>query len=132
MKLWKYILLLCCNFLLTHAGNSQSNPLKVEFLGDTITINYDQSPYYQLQSPLSEKNIQDFYTKVSLTDYHGMINAITRFKEEQKLDDWLFYQLVRRTAQQICPKAQNYNCYTLYKWFLLANTGYNAILRISE
>jgi len=61
-----------------------------------------------------------------------MMNTISGFKDEQKLDDWLFYQLVRRTAQQICPKAQNYNCYTLYKWFLLTKAGYNSILRISE
>ena len=133
MGLRKYIFLLCSNFLLTLTGNSQTNPLfNVEFLGDTITINYDQSPYYQLESPLSEKNIQDFYSNVSSSGYEGMINTITSFKEAQKLDDWLFYQLVRRTAQQICPKAKNYNCYTLYKWFLLTKAGYNAILRISE
>jgi hypothetical protein len=133
MWLRKYIILLCCNFLLILTGKSQTNtPFNVEFLGDTIAINYVQSPYYLLQSPLSEKNIQDFYSKVSSTDYQGMINTIAGFKDEQKLDDWLFYQLVRRTAQQICPKAQNYNCYTLYKWFLLTKAGYNAILRISE
>ena len=66
MSAGKYILLLCSSFLLIYRGNSQTkSPFNVEFLGDTITINYAQSPYYQLQSPLSEKNIQDFYTKVS-------------------------------------------------------------------
>src|SRR6187431_1233821 len=133
MCLRKYIILLCCNFLLILTGKSQTNhPFNVEFLGDTIAINYAQSPYYLLQSPLSEKNIQDFYSRVSSTDYQGMMNTISGFKDEQKLDDWLFYQLVRRTAQQICPKAQNYNCYTLYKWFLLTKAGYNSILQISE
>jgi hypothetical protein len=133
MELRKYILLLFSNILLILTGNSQSKPsFTVEFLGDTIPVSYDQSPYYEFDYPLSEKNLQDFYNKVNTTGYQEIVNTITRFREEQKLDDWLFYQLVRRTAQQLCPKAKNYNCYTLYKWFLLTKSGYNAILRISE
>jgi hypothetical protein len=48
------------------------------------------------------------------------------------LNDWLYYQLIRRTAQQISPKAANYYRYTLYKWFLLTKSGYNASLAIGK
>src|SRR4030095_15019873 len=129
----KYIIIFCWCLLLMPAGNAQSkSTFPVEFLGDTIQVYYNQSPYIQFESPLTEKNIQQFYNQVNTSDYLEMVNTITKFRNDQKLDDWLFYQLIRRTAQQLCTKAKNYNGYTLYKWFLLTKSGYNALLRISE
>jgi len=54
------------------------------------------------------------------------------FKERNNLNDWLYYQLIRKTAQQISPKADNYYRYTLYKWFLLCKSGYDALIRTGE
>jgi hypothetical protein len=63
--------------------------------------------------------------------YEPVINALTAYKEQHKPDDWLFYQLIRKTAQLISPKAENYHRYTLYKWFLLSKSGYDATLAIA-
>ncbi|MEI9809952.1 MAG: hypothetical protein WDO16_19955 [Bacteroidota bacterium] len=43
----------------------------------------------------------------------------------------MYYQLIRKTAQKISPKAENYPRYTLYKWFLLTRSGYNSILTVA-
>ena len=43
----------------------------------------------------------------------------------------MYYQLIRKTAQTISPKADNYNRYTLYKWYFLTKSGYDAILSIA-
>src|SRR5690606_21729776 len=53
------------------------------------------------------------------------------YKKEQLLNDWFYYQLIRETAQQISPKKENYERYTLYKWFLMAKSGYDVHLAIS-
>lgn len=47
------------------------------------------------------------------------------------MDDWLYYQLIRKTAQSISPKASNYQRYTLYKWYFLSKSGYDAIVTIN-
>lgn len=59
-----------------------------------------------------------------------MVAALLNYKTQYKPDDWIFYQLIRRTAQTISPKTDNYYRYTLYKWFLLCKTGYDATLNI--
>ena len=38
--------------------------------------------------------------------------------------------MIRKTAEQISPKKENYERYTLYKWFLLGKTGYDARLTV--
>jgi hypothetical protein len=40
--------------------------------------------------------------------------------------------LIRKTTQQISPKVENYNRYTLYKWFLLSKSGYDATVSYSK
>jgi hypothetical protein len=60
-----------------------------------------------------------------------LINQLISIKKELNLSDWLYYQLVRHTAQQISPKIDNYYRYTLYKWFLLTKSGFDATLSFS-
>jgi hypothetical protein len=98
-----------------------------DFYGDTIELPGDFSHPINFVS-LSDEGIRDFYEKVSKADYQTVINSLSAYKEQHKADDWLFYQLIRKTAQQISPKADNYKRYTLYKWFLLNKLGYDAIL----
>lgn len=81
--------------------------------------------------PLSEQSIRSFYANVNNGYYQPIINALLTYKEKYKPDDWLFYQLIRKTAQYISPKDDDYIRYTLYKWFLLAQSGYDAILALS-
>ena len=66
------------------------------------------------------------------SDYHSIIDTLLAYKKRNNLSDWLYYQLIRKAAQQIAPKAENYPRYTLYKWFFLAKSGYDATLGISE
>lgn len=81
-------------------------------------------------SPISEASIQSFYSSINQSHYQPFIQKLLAYKEQYKLDDWLYFQLIRKTAQQISPKAANYERYTLYKWFMLAKSGYDATLKI--
>jgi hypothetical protein len=111
---------------------AQGNISKIQFdfYGDNIVLEFDTAMFIRLNGPLSEENILAFNTKISKTNYRQVISSLLGFKDQYKLDDWLFYQLVRKTAQQVSPKAENYHRYTLYKWFLLSRSGYDAILSI--
>ncbi|WP_317131809.1 hypothetical protein [Mucilaginibacter rubeus] len=80
---------------------------------------------------LSEKNIKNFYINIDAANYKPLIQALLSYKQEHQLDDWLYYQLVRKTAQQISPKEKNYSNYTLYKWFLMVKSGYDARLALA-
>lgn len=111
------------------AVSQESNPvIRFDFSAGPVVLPYDHADFIDFTDPLSDQSITTFYDKISATPYQQLIKALLAYKEEFKLDDWLYYQLIRRTAQQISPKADNYHRYTLYKWFLLTRSAYDATL----
>ena len=102
-----------------------------EFCDVPVEFRFDTSLVSDFKGPLSNESIKTFYSDLLQSRYEPLVNTIVAYKKDHKLDDWLFYQLIRKTAEHISPKAENYNRYTLYKWFLLAKSGYNTTLSIS-
>ncbi|MCY7421379.1 MAG: hypothetical protein LH478_06495 [Chitinophagaceae bacterium] len=75
---------------------------------------------------LSQASIKSYYEGLKEAGYAGVAQNLLSYKKEHQLDDWLYYQLIRTVAGAISPKAANYHKYTLFKWFLLVQSGYNA------
>lgn len=116
---------------LTGFSQAHANNIRFDFYGDSIVLQYDNSSFVDFTSPLSDQSIQAFYDEMSKRDYQHLISSLISYKQQYGLDDWLYYQLIRKTAQYISPKADNYHRYTLYKWFFLTRSGYDATLSIS-
>ena len=127
-------IILFCGLILVHiCGKTQpgSQVLSFNFLGTSVVMPANPFPALRYTVALTENSIQDFYKKLNSTDYQPLIDHLLNYRDKEKLDDWLYYQLIRKTAQQISPKAENYFSYTIYKWFLLTKSGYDAMIRIS-
>jgi hypothetical protein len=101
------------------------------FFGDNVSLPYQNSQFVDFAGPLSQEAINHFYQKVNNASYDGVIGSLLQYKQQHQPDDWLYYQLIRKTAQAISPKAENYHRYTLYKWFFLVKSGYDAMLCIA-
>jgi len=114
------------------SAQSKIPTIGFDFYGDAIEFPFVKSSLVNFPGPLSAPAIQSFYESISKTEYQPIVNALLSYKEQTKADDWLFYQLIRKAAQQISPKAENYQRYTLYKWFFLSKSGYDATLSISN
>ena len=99
-----------------------------EFYGQTFHVTVDQSIIVDFKGPLSEESVLEFYTRINAGNYQPLIDSLISFRNDHKINDWLYYQLIRKTAESISPKANDYNRYTLYQWFLLAKSGYDATL----
>jgi hypothetical protein len=106
--------------------------LVFEFCGDTITVPVDGSIIRPFEETPTEESVLNFYAVLNAGNYQPTIDAITSFRDKHKLNDWIYYQLIRKTAQQISPKIEGYERYTLYKWFLLSKSGYDARLGIAD
>ena len=98
----------------------------VIYFGDTIPLL--KTPVVNTKQNIDKDDIARFYKEMNKTDFNEVINVLLGYKSKNQLDDWMFYQLVRRTAQHLSSKYLNYNNYTLYKWFLLVKCGYDAKL----
>ncbi len=104
-------------------------PISFDFYGDPIELKLDKSFIISYNEPLSVESLQSFQSAIATANAGTLVKALLDYKNQYQLDDWLYYQLIRKTAQQISPKAENYYRYTLYKWFLLTRSGYDATLK---
>jgi hypothetical protein len=111
------------------AGNGELQSIDFDFFGNNIEIQVDASFIIPLASERSAEAISDFTQKLSKSRSETVVQKLLYYKKQLQLEDWLYYQLIRKTAQQISPKAENYYRYTLYKWFLLKQSGYDATLK---
>lgn len=124
------LLFVCVHFTVYAQG--KRIPIKLNLYNDPFVTVADAGIQVNVDTTLSAKAVQAFYSKVNAASYQPVTDSLLAYKKEHQLNDWLYYQLVRRVAQQISPKAENYPRYTLYKWFLLAKTGYDARLAIAN
>jgi hypothetical protein len=124
-----------CSLLLafsTYANEGGKQSSYIFFYGDTIHISLDSSVYEDYQKPISEETIRNFYDHLNQTAIGTIVDSILAYKKQRDLDDWVYYHLIRATAEKLSPKAQNYERYTLYKWFLLVKSGYASLLSITS
>lgn len=103
-----------------------------EFYEGTFNFELDRSSNVAIAGELSQQSVSDFYGEMESSNYQPLLAKLLDYKEKYKLNDWIYYQLIRKTAQQISPKTEDYHRYTLYKWFFLAKSGYDARLGIGN
>ncbi|MCU0404466.1 MAG: hypothetical protein MUE99_07950 [Chitinophagaceae bacterium] len=101
-----------------------------EIFGDYLTVEVPEDLKVPFDGALTAANLKAFHKAINKADYRKLVAPLLAYRSKNNLNDWLYYQLVRKTAQQIAPKQENYYRYTLYKWFLMVKSGYDATLNI--
>ena len=131
----KYILscslLLCC-FLQTMQAQTNIRKVQFDFFGNTINLAIEIPLNSQPYIGTTEQSVNTCYNAIKATNYLPLIQSLIEYRKQYKLDDWLYYQLIRNTVQQISPKLENYERYTVFKWFLLIQSGYATTLKIGN
>jgi hypothetical protein len=113
------------------ANDGTKQPSFILFYGDTIHISIDSSVYVDYQKPMQEITIKEFYQRLDRGGIKLIVDSILAYKRKNDLDDWIYYHLIRATAEKLSPKTQNYERYTLYKWYFLVKSGYASLLSIT-
>jgi hypothetical protein len=103
-----------------------------DFYNGTFNFSLDSSIVLSVSKSATSAEVVKFYSNISRGDYAPLISSLQKYQEKYSLNDWIYYQLIRKTAEQISPKADNYFRYTLYKWFLLSKCGYDARLAVGN
>lgn len=120
------IIILCLNFI-PKVVFSQENigKLCIEFYGDSVCLNSHPINVLDKKAKINETNSPLFYNQINDAETNGIVNNLLAYKSKLNLNDWIYYQLIRKTANSICPKKDNYNGYTFYKWFFMSKSGYD-------
>jgi len=128
----RYFILPLLAFLCLQAPRAQQAKLDIDFFGEKIQLPALPLVSTAENSLISPGAITEFVNHLNNQDYSALINSLLELKDKYQLDNWLYYQLIRKTAGTISPKLDNYPRYTLYKWFLLTRSGFDATIKISD
>ncbi len=118
--------------LFSSLNSAQAQSYAFEFFDGTFNFNIDSNSIIKTPSLATAQSVKDFYNKANTYNYKTLISLLSDYKKKHNLNDWIFYQLIRKTAEEISPKAENYSQYTLYKWFLLTKCGYDAKIAVGD
>lgn len=119
-------------FIFMQKRESYAQEYKVDFYNAPFIFSLDSTFIINVPSEISENNVLDFYKKIESSHDSMVVNSLLAYKKKYNLNDWIYYQLVRQTAQKISPKQDNYSRYTLYKWYLMCKSGYDARLGLRD
>jgi hypothetical protein len=133
MNRFRHRVLLGWACLLMQWAGAQSTSLKFNFFGENVVLPYPKTAQPAGKTACTEAEVNSFHILAQQSpSMDSLCTALQSYRTTFQLDDWLHYQLIRKTAQAICPKQADYYRYTLIKWYLLCRTGYDAAIRIAK
>ena len=101
---------------------------QLEFFNESFSYTADSTINIDIDDTLSTTSIRKFYAMMNYGNHEPLVESLLTYRSDRNLNDWLYYQLVRRVAQELSPKSDNYIRYTLYKWFFMVKSGFDARL----
>lgn len=106
--------------------------VRFNFYSMPVEIRYDtQICDTDLNPTISEESFKQFYVDMSNNGYSVILSQLSSNKEKLALNDWLYYRLIRKTADKIfANKDEKFK--TLFCWFILNKTGYDVQLSYTQ
>lgn len=132
-RVWNCCTALFIFFTISAASAQEENRIiSVDLYGTVLKVPVRLGELTNVPLTLSSQSLQQRLQRMNENGYGPLMDSLLLYREKYALNDWLYYQLIRRVAQQLSPKESNYTGYTMYKWYMLARSGYDARLALSR
>ncbi len=132
MSLLKNVLLiLFISSIAISQSNAATKALTVDFFSLSIKLKYDDSILAKNKHCTSTPCLKRFYRKLDEANFQVLLDDLKEQKDILQLNDWLFYQLVRKTVGQLYPQESDM-FHTTSTWFFMTKAGYNTRLLTSK
>lgn len=117
----------CCLALLAAFGTHAQT---IDIYKEAFHIPAIEVDYPQVKGPITTERVSDYAASFDKSSFVQVATALKAYKNEHKLSDWMYYQVVRRTANYFYPKAANYEAYTLLKWYFMRASDFDVRLAV--
>ncbi|MEM6965479.1 MAG: hypothetical protein AAF573_11980 [Bacteroidota bacterium] len=101
--------------------------LSLSFYNEQISIVYDTRILIAPPFQADELSVSTFYRNMEQTPYQPFLSNLLQYKNELRLNDWLFYELMWKSVERVMG-SNNELHKELVIWFLLCKAGYNTRL----
>ncbi len=109
---------------------TKKDSISINFLSAEYTFLLEKNSLKALVQQLRENKTTGL--EIPMTLLQPAVEKINALQKELKLADWLAYQLIRRVAEQINSKYEDYTQYTLTKYLLLTAVGFEPLIYTSK
>lgn len=129
-----FFLLILLSFFLSCQNDLAANiqSVDVSFYSENLSVEYDSELLFSASikpdiynSSTNRSQVEDFYRSLDRKNYHSLLKHLESEKARLGLNDWLFYELMKKSVDAIFYKYSK-NHRTLVNWFLLSKSGYDA------
>ncbi len=106
------------------------NTAEVDFYGFPMVFDYDKKLSAPFTAQIAEEAISNHWQRLSEANYNHLVQQLLGYKEISNLNDWGYYQLVKKVASKIT--SGNENSQKLLTWFILIRSGYKTKIAYFE
>ena len=114
----------------TEANNFETEKIDVEFLGWPLYFNIDNRFLQtEVQNP-SAQAIAAVWNEWGELNYNSFLNQISEVANTLNLNQWGYFQLLKKTSQKVYPTSKNKQ--VLFQWAMLSRSRYIAKIGFSS
>jgi len=99
-----------------------------DFFENEIQLTYSPYLFDGLFAPLDDEKLLDFYHGMEPLSYQSTLDGLLNIRDRYRLNDWLYFLLIRDLAVSLYPGEENELQQTLFCWVFLAKTGFKVQL----
>jgi hypothetical protein len=107
-----------------YAANSS---IQLPFYSEDLSLNFNPEMILNTKIPVEEGAMVAYYQDMEQVDYQTLLDDLQQKKQHLELNDWLYYELLRKVIAKIYKNHPSVN-QELTTWFLLSKAGYDTRL----
>ncbi len=116
-----------CLIFLASSTFTFAAEVSFSFYSENIRLQYNDDIYVHEPLRVKEKAMVTYYRELLKTDFQLLLAQLEEQRTKLRLNDWLFYELMRSSMDAIFPDASELRK-DLTCWFLLSESGYDTRL----
>lgn len=105
--------------------------INFQFYSEQCSVQYDPDILPRQRLRVNGSSIAQFYSFLEKSKHQSLLDNLKQQKEQYKLNDWLYYQLIIEACNKIYAQ-QSANEKSLLVWFVLNKSGLDARITFRE
>ena len=127
-RLLRYVWVIGCLLMVSSVRATDGvNTIRVSFFSESVDLRYHANLVLPGRAPMNEPDLVRYFQNLNHTDYRIFLADLRSAQSHYQLNDYLFYQLLHRSLEQIMPEASPRKR-SLTEWFLLTKAGFDTRL----
>lgn len=102
-----------------------ADSLLLDYFGAELRLHYSSRPFFL--PAITEQSVGNLWREMAGSRFSSLLAGMLRYKGQMQMNDWAYFLLVEKVAARLST-LQSEDCRTVFKHFLLVQSGYDVRL----